>query len=140
MVEADSVSLYRYQPGAEELEFPPVQAGIYHRDDEDLRDVWSSVAAEQPVFAETIANVPALRREFLDREGIQSCAILALRAAEENVGCMFVNYRVQKHFGEYERRVLSALAASAAIAIRTARVREEEALSIAKGCALEIPR
>jgi signal transduction histidine kinase len=58
---------------------------------------------------------------FVEREGIKSSAGLRLKAGEELVGVMFVNYRSPHQFDEGEKQIIETFANSAAIAIQDAR-------------------
>ncbi|WP_181017484.1 TIR domain-containing protein [Methylobacterium sp. V23] len=59
---------------------------------------------------------------FLGREGILAVAGVILRAADEVVGVMFINFRRTHIFEQKERDMIETLAATAAIAVKNRRV------------------
>jgi signal transduction histidine kinase len=65
---------------------------------------------------------------FNEREKVKSCAMLVLRPGEigEIVGLIFVNFRDTHEFSSEERGVMLALANSAALAIKTARLHKDD--------------
>jgi signal transduction histidine kinase/putative methionine-R-sulfoxide reductase with GAF domain len=65
---------------------------------------------------------------FIERERVVSCAILVLRPPEklERTGLIFVNFRKRHCFSLEEKRVMSAIAVTAASAIRTARLHKAD--------------
>jgi GAF domain-containing protein len=68
---------------------------------------------------------PSMSAPFVVRESIRSRVSAVLRAGELNeiVGVLFVNYRTPRDFIPEEKKIIRALASSAAIAIYTARLR-----------------
>lgn len=68
---------------------------------------------------EKLGGIPKRRRgDFEYREEISSTAMLVLRAGEEAVGVLFVNYRVPQTFDPLQRLLITTLAYFAAIAIK----------------------
>ncbi|MDT4955085.1 MAG: two-component system, OmpR family, sensor histidine kinase KdpD [Acidobacteriota bacterium] len=68
---------------------------------------------------EKLGGDPNRRKgDFEDREGILSTAMLVLRAGEEAVGVLFVNYRTPQTFDPLQRLLITTLAYFAAIAIK----------------------
>jgi GAF domain-containing protein len=135
---ADNVTLYQYFQAEYRFEFPPVMPGSFRDENSMLTQirpddiVWRAVKQDEPIFSDDVRGNPALcgartdgtdKPRFVEREGIRSSAILALRSDAESVGVMFVNYRSEHRFDEEEKLAMSALASSAAIAIKSARLR-----------------
>lgn len=68
---------------------------------------------------EKLGGDPKTRKgDFESREEIKSSAVLVLRAGEEAVGVLFVNYRVPQTFDPLQRLLITTLAYFAAIAIK----------------------
>ena len=138
MLDADSLTLYQFFQNENSFECPPVMKGFFREPDsmhtptrpDDI--VWKLVQQGQSRFVEDVSwdpvfsgtDDPTRRTRFIDREGIKSCAALVLKPGQGNeiVGCVFINYRDATHFSSEDKRVISALASSAAIAIQTARL------------------
>lgn len=83
------------------------------------------------------------RDPFIKREAIKAVAAVSLKADDEVVGVMFVNFRRNHHFEHWERRMIETMAAGAALAIRMRRqVKSSEALAhlgeVAGGVAHEL--
>jgi GAF domain-containing protein len=135
---ADNVTLYQYFEREHRFEFPPVMKGSF-RDPASMQTqvrpddiVWTTVQQPDASFADDVASDSTRcgpRRDgsttprFATREGVKSSAALALRCEGETFGAMFVNYRSEHRFDVEEKQAINALASSAAIAIKTARLR-----------------
>jgi GAF domain-containing protein len=141
MLDADNVTLYQYFQESGRFEFPPVMKGSF-RDKASMQTpvypdavVWEIVQQGRPCFISDVSREPMLsgRRSdgmdvprFIEREGIKSSAVTLLGTGEDGeiVGVMFVNYRTLHEFNSEDQRAINALASSAAIAIKTARLYE----------------
>ncbi|HEY5954891.1 MAG TPA: GAF domain-containing protein, partial [Polyangiaceae bacterium] len=79
----------------------------------------SRIREEAPYLLQPREDSTDTRPRFVEREGIQSCAILVLKTPPDGevVGCLFVNYAEQKDFGRAENRGLRQLAISVASAV-----------------------
>lgn len=101
-------------PGS--LPFRLIQAGKSRF----VRDV-----QEDPELA---GNEPGRGSRFVEREKVKSCAIGVMRPREEGeiVGLIFLNFREPHEFSPEEKKTMEALATSAALAIRIARLHETE--------------
>jgi GAF domain-containing protein/anti-sigma regulatory factor (Ser/Thr protein kinase) len=89
------------------------------------------------LFAKLGGDPTLQRGGFIDREQVQSTAVLPLRVGPVIAGVVFVNYRQSQRFDAFQRQVIESLANYAAIAIRNAgqydaiihnRIQELEAL------------
>jgi signal transduction histidine kinase len=131
MFDADNVVLYQYSAERQRFVLPPIMKGDF-RDPEKVR--LSIGGVPQLVLAEResrfLADISPLFRSpggFVEREGIQSSAALVLRVDpydrdDQPVGLLFLNYRTRTEFAAEECSKLETLAASAAIAIGSARL------------------
>jgi len=82
---------------------------------EDIFENWAAGSAILgPSFTQTARGV----ERFLVRESIVSVAGIVLRAGEDSVGVMFVNFRRRHEFASREKSFMKAVAAIAAIALR----------------------
>lgn len=138
-LQADVVVLYEWNDGEFVLDDRgPVFAGKLRREDcmrsdvkpGDVVDEVIKVPADRfyggdefqkkylsPQYRVTIAGRPP----FAVREGIQAMSALVLKAGQETVGAMFVNYRTPRRFAEWEKNLHVAMASHAALVIRYAR-------------------
>jgi GAF domain-containing protein/ActR/RegA family two-component response regulator len=82
-------------------------------------------ASNEPQFADDSNEHPVMAGEFVRREGIASSAGLPLKAADQIMGYLFVNYTEPHHFTDDEKQFFITLANQAALAIRSARAYEE---------------
>lgn len=137
--DADNVVLYQFVASSRQFASPPTLSGDF-LDRDSMRNpisrstvLWRLLDSSDPVFLEyppldpgTVAPVAGWSHPvpFAQREQVRSCAVIALRLKppSDTVGLLFVNYRQPREFTSQDRRVLLALAASAAIAISTARL------------------
>jgi GAF domain-containing protein/signal transduction histidine kinase len=141
ILDADNVILYQFHLESGRFEVPLVVKGTFRdRDAMQLQKdpdsvVWNVMQEGKSRFIEDISRDPMLsekrngdvdRPRFVEREEIKSSAHIVLRAgeADEIVGLMFVNYRTPHIFEMEEQKTINALASSAAIAIKTARLYE----------------
>jgi GAF domain-containing protein/ActR/RegA family two-component response regulator len=144
---ADIVTLYQYRRGRDvEFVTPPVVAGevrvpvpmgrkIYENDLPALlvkegKSYYADDVTTDPFLATVSPEVeprdgqPA-RPRFIQREDIRSSAGVLLRAEDEIVGVMFVNYRTPRSFDEELKQEIDLFAGQAAAAIRNARLFEQ---------------
>lgn len=128
----DAVTIYVFDPDRGDFDYPPVMAGVrlvnevialgrvteqsVVRKVLKLRGRW--VARDTP-------NDKLLSRPFANREGIASSVAIPLRAGEQPVGVMFVNYRDPHDFGEDELESIDLFAQQAAVAIHNAQLYEQ---------------
>jgi len=70
-----------------------------------------------------IGGMPEKR--FHEREKSQSLAALILRADDEVVGVMFLNYRRPQKFSPIEKQLMEAFCSQAAIAVKNSRLMEQ---------------
>lgn len=140
MLDADNVTLYQFFQEQNRFEFPPTMAGHFADRDAMLSNisassvVWDAVNHNH-MFIDNVETDEWLRQamthssvspNFIEREKVKSTVILTLKAREQEcVGLLFVNYREQQEFTEENRQVSLTLAASAALAIKTARLYEQ---------------
>lgn len=141
VLEADLVTLYQYYEQNGRFETPPTRSGPFNHPEWMVAPIHSRDVPERIVklgrahYSETASAdemlrageiVPAshglpARPSFVDREAIVSSAGLPLRAGQEIVGVMFINYRTPHPFSEDEKHVIETFAAYAALAIQGAR-------------------
>ena len=142
-LDADSVAVYQYVADKDAFSFPPVTDGqfltptvtnfdlradetlvefVRHRASQFIVDVYGH---QQPDLATPPRNGGP---RFVEREGIKSCAVLVLRPTElaDISGLLFVNFRQVHQFSNEEKRAMDALAASAALAMRNARLHQDD--------------
>jgi GAF domain-containing protein len=142
-LDADSVAVYQYAAEKDSFYFPPVTDGEFLtptsmnfdvRPDKTLVEFVRHGASQfiidvlrhrQPDLATSLLNGVA---RFVEREAIESCAVLVLRPSElsEISGLLFVNYRHPHQFSNEEKMAMDALATSAALAIRNARLHKDD--------------
>ena len=140
-LDADNVTLYQYQMDKGTIVVPPVAGGCFRalsslRYEISQGDILSQLIENGESFFEPdVTSHPILGKSredgnprFAVREGIRSCAalILKLEESKEVVGLLFVNFRSPHYFSVEERRVMYALARSAGLAIRTARLHKAD--------------
>jgi GAF domain-containing protein len=139
VLNADVVTIYQYYQDRDQFDTPPTIGGdilepqfmqtpidpgdgpwnIVHRLG---RSCYAPDVRAEPLFyAADRERSDEKGRPFVDREGISSTAGILLKAHQETVGVMFVNYRSPVKFSNGERRTIENFASYAAIAIRTAR-------------------
>jgi GAF domain-containing protein len=149
---ADVVILYPYEVDRQRFVLPPRVAGTlnssFHqgmgpRQPNDIAEV--ALRLMEPIFAKESAAIynsmhhdVRLREEnFQQREKIRSTAVMPLRAGDDSVGVLFINFRQPQRFDATQKKLIDGLAHYAAIAIKNAqeygsliqrRVRELEIL------------
>ena len=136
-LDADNAAVYQYHADKNDFYVPPVVDGQFIDPASmkmDLRPddiLFEFVKHGVSQFIVDVHKHPVLAapREsgeprFIDREKVKSCAVLVLRSGEvgEIVGLLFVNFRQGHNFNGEEKTAMDALATSAALAIRNARL------------------
>ena len=142
-LDADNVAVYQYHADRNDFYVPPVLDGHFmdtasmktdlSPDDTPFEFVKRAVSQfivdvhkhKDPEMAAPGKNG---KMRFVEREKVKSCAVLVLRAGEggEIVGLLFVNFRRFHNFSGEEKRAMYALATSAALAIRNARLHKDD--------------
>jgi GAF domain-containing protein len=139
MFAADLVTIHEYN-GKDGSFSDFGTAGRFIEDDEARRPLEAGgspapllvIQGKDDLYAEEIrVGSPMLPREkgrgtgarrFVKRERIVSAAAVILRAGNEVIGVMFINYRSRHHFSQEERRFIEMIGSSAATAIRNRRL------------------
>jgi GAF domain-containing protein len=142
-LDADNVIVYQYHADTNSFSVPPVLDGQFM----DPTSVKMALGPENTPFefvkrglSQFIVDVhyykdPDLatpgengKPRFVEREKVKSCAVLDLRSSEggEIVGLLFVNFRQAHNFSGEEKRAMYALATSAALAMRNARLHKRD--------------
>ena len=137
---ADVVTIYEFLAYGGCFLTPPARGGDLL--DEDSRKVTGAIHADDvpmsvlrhagPIFTTEPEKEPLLSSTriakgwppFVERERIKAVSAVKLRAGDEIVGVMFVNFRRRHQFPKWERRFIEMLATSAAIAIHNQRRKE----------------
>jgi len=148
---ADIVDLYEYDQARLKFNAPPVMVGerrypqiskdtIY---DDDV--VVKVVKVGKPRYYPDAQDSALLTgkfevsrpdtpdERFVIREGVVSSVTLPLKAGEETVGVMFVNYRARQPFDTEQKNLIETFSKLAAITIHNARLwgaREEQSKSL----------
>jgi PAS domain S-box-containing protein len=128
-----AVVLYVYDQVTNELDHPPTMDGVIYRDRvtrygkvRSSSLVYEILKRDKPCVVENIAEDPLFKdRRFAVDEGIKSCVAIPLKAAEQKVGVMFVNYRAPHRFTVEEITDIELFADQAAVAIRNAQLFED---------------
>ncbi|SPF45231.1 putative Histidine kinase [Candidatus Sulfopaludibacter sp. SbA4] len=146
LVEADSVCIYEYFGAESSFGVLRMRQGefdhaallenpVYPRSivDSVLRGRdrhYATSAQKEPALTARDGGVP----RFVEREQIQSCAILLLHTGNpsEPVGLMFLNYKTSRSFPLSIRKEIEALARSAAFAISSARYAEQQSAALTR--------
>ncbi|MDZ8088463.1 MAG: GAF domain-containing protein [Nostoc sp. DedQUE12b] len=126
---ADVVVIYEYIQAEKKLQFPPIFAGKFlenkNRDTETIDDnavPWSLIKGGKDIYASKISDQPILENSsFVNREKIKSAAGILLKANNDLVGVMFIDYRRIHNFVDEEKEIINSLASSAATAIQNLR-------------------
>jgi GAF domain-containing protein len=141
-LEADCVTLYEYD--GRDFRSPPNFAGEF-RDQGAMAGtimlgnlLWQCLERSSQFYRDLPTEFLANRQDgstaerFAVREGIKSCAVLVLETEDhgERAGLIFVNYRRIVGFSPEVRVAMAMLAASASVAIRTARQIERRRLAV----------
>ncbi len=141
-LDADIVVLYEYREDTADVDVPPVRWGTLrfpkvlearskaqpHRSSavfkmlerakpfyaRDARRDWAEILDDWPHEDSTTDN-------FVLREGIASSAAIPLKAQDNLVGVLFVNYRKQRSFSRRERTTIELFSAHAAAGLLRAR-------------------
>ena len=141
VLRADLVNIYEYHEKDDDFAIPPkifgdlrfptpMQTAVFPGDaPRELlaarHNIFAKDAADNPVLCRRTSRPDAAAKDpFIVREGIQSAAGVLLRAQDEVVGVMFVNYRSQKNFAYTDRSAIESFATYAALAVQTAAQRD----------------
>jgi GAF domain-containing protein len=74
----------------------------------------------QIIFADDVSNHEILKEsEFRKQHNIKATIVAPLRAGDESVGLLFLNFEKQRVFSTDEKRIIAIIAAQAATAIQT---------------------
>jgi len=132
---ADLVILHRYHQGRdEEFVGRPIVAGKLNEPDRMMHKPLLTVAPRQLIergeayYAEDVSthefytSLPQGKSLFTEREGICSACGVPLKAENECVGALFVNYRKPHKFDDNTKQMLQLFADQVAVAIRNARM------------------
>ncbi|MDX1979419.1 MAG: GAF domain-containing protein [Bryobacteraceae bacterium] len=141
LFDADNVVLHQYDHARNRFVSRPVTSG--HFEDEATvkapfgRDAlpWEILRGETrflgPGDLQAWTAPRTDRGRFAVRENVQSCAALVLRSGDkEPTGVLFINYRERHEFPRSEQEAMKALAASASVAITSARLRDRAEQSL----------
>lgn len=127
---ADAAILYPYEADRQKFALPPRIAGTLHssfpqgmgpRLPHDIVEV--ALHLKEPVFAKEGATLYASmpkEHNFQQRERIRSTAVMPLRAGDDSVGVLFLNFRQRQRFDATQKKLIDGLAHYAAIAIKNA--------------------
>ncbi|MEH2326146.1 MAG: pentapeptide repeat-containing protein, partial [Nostoc sp.] len=126
---ADVVVIYEYIQAENKFPFAPTFAGKFlenkNMDTETIDDnavPWSLIKGEKDIYASKISDEPILENSsFVNREKIKSAAGILLKANNDLLGVMFINYRRIHNFVDEEKEIINSLASSAATAIHNQR-------------------
>ena len=140
---ADLIDVYQYVEAEDRYILPPVMEGERRVPDVVKEQIFQDdvvvkvVKGGKPLYTSdtqtdrllsgpfTIERAELPDQRFVVREGILSSAAVPLKAADETVGIMFVNYRTRQDFLPEQRGIIEVLATQAAMAIYNARVYEQ---------------
>jgi signal transduction histidine kinase len=142
VLKTDIVTLYMYDKKISQFELPPVMAGdlreasiprrtkIYPDDaarivlDEKLDYYYARDSQNDPIMCGELKfdHEGRPRQRFVQREGIVSSGILRLKAGDETVGVMFVNFRTRQEFLTEQKAVIGVFANQAALAVQNMRL------------------
>ncbi len=122
----DAISLYVYNPEQKRLTDEPKMRGVYYPERAASFSkipqnsiVFKMLQQEQPYIVEDITTHHLFKkRRFVIDEQIKSCVAIPLRAQNETVGVLFINYRQHHHFSPDELKDIELFALQAAVAIR----------------------
>jgi PAS domain S-box-containing protein len=128
---ADAVTLYKYDQHTGVVTVPPESVAVYHM------DIWrDAVRPDSPVkkaiaikeaqfITDAAGDNSIVKGKFIEREGIKSCATAPLKVGDGRiVGVMFLNYRTRHLFDDVEKDLVRIFARHAAIVVENARLYE----------------
>jgi GAF domain-containing protein len=87
--------------------------------------VWMVMESPEPLWVPRLQEDHVLYRNFVPQEKIVSVAAFPLKAGEQRVGAMFLNYRYEHRFSQDERMTFTILAEIVATSIRGGLLVEE---------------
>jgi len=125
-VGCDAIVLYTYDPTTKKLAYPPKYWNVRqpkkawppHSQVPTNSFVYRSMEEDDIKVVEQVADEPFFKKSRFARvEGIKSCLVIPLKAADGKVGVMFVNYRTHHIFTQQEIKSVKGFADQAAVAI-----------------------
>ncbi len=140
VLDADIVELYEYLPDKKTYQLPQVsvgeQRGPVVPKDKIYKDdaVFQLIHREEPLYTKRMQDEPIFAgpytvertgqptERYAIREELESVAAIPLRAEQETVGLMFVNFRRPQAFTDEQKRLIELFANQAAVAIHNARL------------------
>jgi PAS domain S-box-containing protein len=143
-VDCSAVVLFEYSRRNGSLIHPPTMVGVHDEEAAASRAeisdhplVYHMLEQDRPYILESITADARFATRFARDEKIESCAAVALKAADRKVGVMFVNYREQHRFTQDELTNIELFANQAAVALHNTqlfdelnrKLREQRALS-----------
>jgi len=134
-----AVVLFRYNEDTGDLTLPPAMTGVLppQEDTADYSLVMTLLERDDSYVVPDVAQDERFRESpFAQAQGIKSCVVMPLRAAERKVGIMFINYRNPRRFTADEITNVELFGNQAAVAIRNAQLLEEAATKLMKQEAL----
>lgn len=139
VLRADISYLAPYNSGAKELMVDLAVSVGEHGDFEHARK-FSNTGLTTRVLYETSSLIvvddltlhPGLESQFAESEGVRSVAVVRLESHNEIVGVLYVNYRQHHLFTDQDQATLHMFADQAAIAIRNARLMEQNELLVTR--------
>ncbi len=140
--DADIVTLHLYSQKLSDFNGLPFAAGtlfepqFVNRKPQKGEVAFHVIESKKNYYAHDAMNDPIISRSnepvrtgtkahFVFREKIQSSAAILLKAENDVVGVMFVNFRRPKSFPSQEKNLMEVFASYAALAIKNARDKEE---------------
>ncbi|MBA3241708.1 MAG: GAF domain-containing protein, partial [Acidobacteria bacterium] len=130
MLKTDIVSLYLYEQESDKLYLPPARVGVVSRKEADVYAGPDHAARRmirhgEAVFSHDARQNPLLSGDFVDQEGILSCAACPLKLREKIVGVLFCNYRSHHYFTDDEKAMINLFTSEISIALENARLFNE---------------
>jgi GAF domain-containing protein len=134
VLRCDAVTLFIYNEATGSLDPLTTMLGVIHeRDARHCQDaprssiVYKMLFQDKPYCVPRIAENSLFRgQRFAEREQIESVCAIPMKVGEHRVGVMFVNYREFHSFTEDEINSIVLFGNQAAVAIRNARLFEEQ--------------
>lgn len=134
VLKCDAVTLFVYNQQYDKLEPYTTIAGVWH----EIEDTHCANASRESIVYQMlfrdfaykvspVANDPLFRDQpFAIREDIKAVCAVPLKFRDERVGVLFVNYRRPHRFSKNEDRTIELFANQVAVAIRNARLFEDQ--------------
>ncbi len=135
VTDCDAVSLFEHNPKTGHLLHSPTLAGV--RDEaaaksgaekKDHHLVYRMLNEHKPYIVKSVAADPTFRgNRFARDENVHSLVVFPLKAEEQRVGVLFVNYRRAHQFTDEEVQTLQLFADQAAMALYKQQLYEDHA-------------